>query len=128
MAWGIGVDLVEPERLQQRMTAHPDLVDQLFTVGEQRYCQEQLYPSQHFAARFCAKEAVVKAMGVDGWDPLEVEIRPGDPAPLVHLYGDMAQHAARLDVQVSISLSHLPAMAIAMAIAVPRLQSLPLYG
>lgn len=124
MAWGIGVDLVEPERLQQRMAAHPDLVDQLFTAREQRYCQEQSYPSQHFAARYCAKEAVVKAMGVDGWDPLEVEIGPGDPVPLVHLLGDMAQHATRLDVDVSISLSHLPAMAIAMAIAVPRSQSL----
>lgn len=122
MAWGVGVDLVEPERLQQRMAAHPDLVDELFTAGEQRYCHEQSDPSQHFAARFCAKEAVVKAMGVDGWDPLEIEIRPGDPAPLVHLHGDMARHAARLDVEISISLSHLPAIAIAMAIAVPRLQ------
>jgi holo-[acyl-carrier protein] synthase len=125
MTWGVGVDLVEPGRLQQRMVAHPGLVDELFTVGEQHYCHEQSDPSQHFAARFCAKEAVVKALGVDGWDPLEVEIKPGDPAPLVQLHGDMAEHAVRLDVEISISLSHLPAMAIAVAIAVPRSRAAP---
>ena len=123
--WGVGVDLVEPERLQQRMEAHPDLEHELFTAAEQRYCHDQADPAQHFAARFCAKEAVVKAMRVDGWDPLEVEIRAGDPAPLVHLLGDMAKHAAALDVDVSVSLTHLPAMAMAVAIAVPRERSTP---
>lgn len=120
MAWGVGVDLVEPERLQKRLDARPDLVHELFTADEQQYCREQWDPAQHFAARFCAKEAVVKAMRVDGWDPLEVEIAPGDPAPLVHLHGAMARHAAALDVVISVSLTHLPAMAAAIAMAVPR--------
>jgi holo-[acyl-carrier protein] synthase len=102
------------------MTAHPDLVNVLFTAAEQQYCREQSDPSQHFAARFCAKEAVVKALRIDGWDPLEVEVLPGDPAPLVRLHGDIAEQAAVLDVQVSVSLTHLPALAMAAAIAVPR--------
>jgi holo-[acyl-carrier protein] synthase len=120
MRWGVGVDLLEPQRLQQRMAARPDLVHELFTAAEQQYCNEQWNPSQHFAARFCAKEAIVKALHADGWDPLEVEIKPGDPAPLVHLHGDMADYAEALDVEISVSLTHLPEMAAAVAIAVPR--------
>lgn len=119
MTWGVGVDLIEPVRLQQRMSARPELVHELFTVEEQQYCQDQWDAPQHFAARFCAKEAVVKALGVDGWDPLEVEIRPGDPAPAVLLHGDIARHAAELSVEIRISLTHLPAMAAAVAMVIP---------
>lgn len=120
MTWGVGVDLLEPQRLLQRIAARPDLVHELFTAAEQQYCNEQWNPSQHFAARFCAKEAVVKALHADGWDPLEVEIRPGDPAPVAYLHGGMAEYAEALDVEVSVSLTHLPGMAAAVAIAVPR--------
>jgi holo-[acyl-carrier protein] synthase len=122
MSWGVGVDLVEPRRLEKRLAKHPDLMHELFTVGELAYCNGQWNPSQHFAGRFCAKEAVVKALGVDGWDPLDVEISPGDPAPLVRLHGELAEHAVALNVEVQISITHLPAMAAAVAIAVPKEQ------
>lgn len=125
MTWGVGVDLADPQHLARRMAEHADLVHELFTAAEQKYCREQWDPPQHFAARFCAKEAVVKALRVDGWDPLEVEIEAGDPAPQVHLHGAMAAHAATLEVEISVSLTHLPAMAAAVAIAVPRHQSTP---
>jgi holo-[acyl-carrier protein] synthase len=102
------------------MTAHPELVHQLFTTEEQAYCMAQSDPSQHFAARFCAKEAVIKALALDGWAPLELEIVDGDPAPSVRLFGDIAKHAEALNVHVNISLTHLPAMAMAVAMAIPR--------
>jgi holo-[acyl-carrier protein] synthase len=120
VSWGIGVDLVEPDRLQQRIEARPALVGELFTEAEQRYCEEQADPFQHYAARFCAKEAVVKALRIDGWDPLEIEIVEGDPAPAVHFHGDLATGSETADVEVTISLTHLPAMAMAVALAVPR--------
>jgi holo-[acyl-carrier protein] synthase len=104
------------------MVAHPKLVHDLFTVEEQTYCLSQSHPSQHFAARFCAKEAIVKALGIDGWDPLELEILPGDPAPVVRLYGDIAEIVALLQVDLKVSLSHLPSMAIATAFATPLTQ------
>jgi holo-[acyl-carrier protein] synthase len=119
MNWGLGIDLLEPERLRRRVTARPDLVHELFTPAEQQYCNDKWDPWQHFAGRYCAKEAVVKALRVDGWDPLEVEIEPGDPDPRVRLYGDMAAHAEALGVEVLISMTHLPAMAAATAMAVP---------
>jgi len=125
MGWGIGIDMIEPSRVKQRLTANPGLLDELFTPSEQSYCRDQSDPSQHLAARFCAKEAVVKALGVDGWDPLDLEILAGDPAPRVHLLGDIADRAEALDVDISISLTHVPAMAMAIAIAIPRNQSAP---
>lgn len=120
MNWGVGVDIVEPDRLRQRMASNPGLIHQLFTVAEQSYCNEQYDPIQHLAARFCAKEAVIKALGLDGWEPLEVEIQPGDPVPEPRFHGDMARRMEMLDVEVRISISHLPSLAVAIAMAVPR--------
>lgn len=125
MGWGIGVDSIEPARLRDRLEGHPGLVDDLFTASEQGYCRDQSDPYQAFAGRFCAKEAVVKALRVDGWDPLEIEIEPGDPAPLVSLHGDVALHADTLDVELCLSLTHLPMLATAIAMAIPRGQSNP---
>ena len=119
MSWSVGIDLVEPDRLEARMTANPGLADQLFTPAEQDYCRGQFHPYQHYAGRFCAKEAIVKALRIDGWDPLEIEILPGEPAPNVFLRGDVADRATRLGVKVIISLTHLPSMAAATAMAIP---------
>jgi len=123
MGWGIGVDSVEPARLRARVEGHPELLGELFTPAEQEYCRDQSDPYQALAGRFCAKEAVVKALRVDGWDPLEIEIDPGDPAPSVRLHSDVALHADALDVDVFLSLTHVPMLATAVAMAVPRSRS-----
>jgi len=120
MNWGIGVDSLEPGRLRARIEGHPELLGELFTVPEQEYCHDESDPYQAFAPRYCAKEAVVKALSIDGWDPLEIEVTAGDPAPSVHLYGDVAEHAEALGVDVIISLTHLPMLATAVALVVPR--------
>lgn len=115
----VGIDMLEPERLQQRMDRHPDLRADLFSEAELRYCDTQPYPAQHLAARFCAKEAVIKALGIDGFDPHDVEILDGGP-PRVRLRGEVLHRATQLDVEVSISLTHLETMAAAVALALPR--------
>jgi holo-[acyl-carrier protein] synthase len=117
---GVGVDAVEPARLQQRLERNPSLEAELFTVGERAYCASQARPIEHLAVRFCAKEAVVKALALDGFDPLEVEVLDPAPAPVIQLHGDVAARAAALGVHVVISLTHLESIAIAVAIAERR--------
>ncbi len=110
---------MEPHRLRARLAHTPGLQATLFTDHEVDYCNSQSEPILHLAARFCAKEAVIKALGVDGWDPLDVEIIGGGPEVAVRLHGAVAETAARLAVTVSISMTHLTGLAGAVALAVP---------
>jgi len=115
----VGIDLVEPARLAERLQYNESLGATLFTDQERAYCEDQHQPIEHLAARFCAKEAVIKALGIDGWDPLEVEILGGGPDVEVQLHGDVAAAAARLGVTVTVSMTHLSSLAGAVALARP---------
>lgn len=115
----IGIDLVEPDRLAERMERTPTLAASLFTPGELAYSEAQAHPAEHLAARFCAKEAVVKALGMDGFDPLDVEIVAGGAEVGLDLHGTALARAAELNVTVSISMSHLGSVAAAVAQATP---------
>ena len=75
-------------------------------------------PGQHLAARFCAKEAVTKALRMDVLRPLEIEVvRAAGGAPLVRLHGAAAERAAALGLQVHVSLTHEQDLAAAVAVA-----------
>ncbi len=113
----IGIDLVDPERLQARLDGSPDLADELFHPGERAYSRTQPAEIESLAARFAAKEAVIKALGVDGFDPLDVEVIDGGERCTLRLHGEVAERARVLGVTVTISLSHLPNMATAVAMA-----------
>lgn len=115
----IGIDVVEPSRLRQHLEARPDLRTTLFTAAELAYCDAQHQPEQHLAARYCAKEAVAKALALDTFDPLDIEVVLGDPAPTVRLARSAQDRADELNVSVRISLSHVVALATAVALAVP---------
>src|SRR5712691_1933890 len=92
----IGLDLVDPARLQKRLERNADLAHELFHEGELAYCRQQAEPYQHLAARFSAKEAVIKALGIDGWDPLEIEVVGGGEQTGLRLHGQVAERAASL--------------------------------
>jgi holo-[acyl-carrier protein] synthase len=113
----IGLDLLEPARLKARLEHTAGLDRELFHASELAYCQRQADPYQHLAARFAAKEAVIKALGIDGWDPLEIEIVGGGEHTAISLHGDVAARAATLGVEVTVSLSHVSAVAGAVALA-----------
>lgn len=115
----IGLDLVDTARLQERLEKDYDLARELFHEAELAYCHEQASPYEHLAARFGAKEAVIKALGIDGWDPLDVEIVGGGEQTRLRLHGEVAERAAALGVAVAISLTHLPGLAGAVALATP---------
>ena len=114
---GIGIDLLEIERLERALERRPALAHRLFTDGERAYAAARARPGQHLAARFCAKEAVAKALKLQAWSFLDVEVLGGDGPPEVRLHGAAASRAAALGVQVNVSLTHTHREAAAVAVA-----------
>jgi holo-[acyl-carrier protein] synthase len=122
---GIGVDVVEIERVRAAL-AHATRGDRfkrrVFTAGEQAYCDARKGWAQSYAARFAAKEAVMKALGASGpwgfpWLEIEVvSVESGVPG--IRLSGDAAARAVALGAaRVHVSLSHDRKTAVAQAIA-----------
>jgi holo-[acyl-carrier protein] synthase len=116
---GVGIDLLEIERMERALARRPRLAERLFTAAERAAAEARTRPGQHLAARFCAKEAVVKALALESWDPHDIEIvGGGDGPPDVRLSGRVAAAAARLGMGVAISLTHSRDTAGAVAILV----------
>src|SRR5690554_6741852 len=87
---GIGIDLCEVDRMRTALVRTPSLRERLFTIGEMAYCDLRRDPSERYAARFAAKEAVLKAMGLGlgacRWVDIEVH-RASSGAPSLELHG-----------------------------------------
>jgi holo-[acyl-carrier protein] synthase len=114
---GVGIDLLEIERLERALERRPRLAERLFTEIERDYAASQARPGQHLAARFCAKEAVAKALGLEYLSWREVEVVSQGGKPTVRLSGSAAARAQALGVQVEVSLTHTGRDAAAVAIA-----------
>lgn len=124
-AAGVGVDLVEVQRIQDMLADKGGHVyERLLTPDERAYCESRPDPATHVAVRLAAKEAVYKALqgseaarGI-GWRDIEV-IRAADGRPDVALSGLAAARAAELGVsRVLLSLSHTHQAAVAVAVLV----------
>jgi holo-[acyl-carrier protein] synthase len=114
----VGIDLLEIERLERALERRPKLAERLFTDAEREYAAARARPGQHLAARFCAKEAVAKALRLDAWSFRDVEVvNDPDGVPSIVLHGAVAARADELGVQVSVSLTHSRRDAAAVAIA-----------
>ena len=114
----IGLDLLEIDRLERALERRPHLAERLFTPGERAYAAGKARPGQHLAARFCAKEAVAKALGLEAWAFRDVEVVATAAAPDVHLSGAAAARAEQLGTKVAVSLTHTETTAGATAILV----------
>jgi holo-[acyl-carrier protein] synthase len=112
---GIGIDLLEIERLERALERRPRLAQRLFTEAELEYAGARARPGQHLAARFCAKEAVAKALGLDGWAFRDVEVVAGGGPPSVRLRGAPAGRAAGREVALSLTHTRTTAGAVAIA-------------
>ena len=120
-----GVDLVELDRLQRMIERHGDrALSRVYTPAELVHCRGRV---PELAARFAAKEAVSKALGVglrimarDGINWHDVETLPDAKGkPVLLLRGRAAVRAAELDLTVwSISLSHARDVAVAFVVAI----------
>jgi holo-[acyl-carrier protein] synthase len=116
----VGIDLLEIERLERALDRRPRLAERLFTDHERDYAASRARPGQHLAARFCAKEAVAKALELEAWSFRDIEVTSAGGAPQVTLHGAVQQRAAELGVIVHISLTHTRNDAGAVAIASPH--------
>ncbi len=121
---GVGTDLVHVPRIEEVLARHPGFAARVYTPTEIAYCEQHRVPGPRYAARFAAKEAVLKALGTGlarGMRWQDVEILAG-PArrPVVRLHGAVAETARRLGVrEVQISLSHAGEYALACAVTEP---------
>lgn len=115
MPAGVGIDLLEIDRLERALARHPRLAQRVFTDAERAYAAARARPARHLAARFAAKEAVVKALGLSGGFGLrDIEVLEGRP-PAVRLSGRAEEAAAGLAVKISLTHSRDFAAAVAMA-------------
>jgi holo-[acyl-carrier protein] synthase len=114
---GVGVDVVEIDRFAAALERRPRLAERCFTPDEAAYCASRAYPPQHFAARFAAKEAVGKALGIGMTRWREVEVVRGRGAPSIRLHGRYAARAEQLKAgRVHVSLTHGRDSAVAFAV------------
>jgi holo-[acyl-carrier protein] synthase len=113
---GVGIDLLDVERLERALRRRPRLAERLFTEAEREYAAARARPGMHLAARFCAKEAVAKALGLTAWSFRDVEVVATEGAPEVRLSGSAARRADELGVSASVSLTHTDALAAAVAL------------
>ncbi len=113
---GLGIDLLEIRRLERVLERHPRLAERIFTDAERRYASGRARPGRHLAARFAAKEAVVKALGLSGGLRLrEIEVVAGAP-PTVRLSGRAAEAATGARLEISMSHSREYAAAVARTV------------
>lgn len=120
---GIGTDIIEVERIASLLERHEDsFLDRVFTAEETRYCSQHKASSQHFAGRWAAKEAALKALGTGWakgiqWTDIEVTNLAGG-APQIELHGAAREHAAEKGIrEMKISISHCKSFAVACVIA-----------
>ncbi|MCL2632444.1 MAG: holo-ACP synthase [Coriobacteriia bacterium] len=119
---GLGVDIIEIERLQKAFARVPRMRDRLFTAAEIEYAEAKARPIVHYALFFAAKEAVLKALGTGfrgmGWTDVEVRhSERGRPYP--HLEGEARLEAMRQGVvSIELSLSYTHQVGVASAVAI----------
>jgi holo-[acyl-carrier protein] synthase len=114
---GVGIDLLEVARLERALERRPRLAERLFTEAEREYAAGHARPVMHLAARFCAKEAVAKALGLTAWSFRDVEVVATGAAPEVRLSGSAAARAEELGVSgATVSLTHTSGLAAAVAV------------
>lgn len=121
MILGTGIDIVEVERIGKALEGSSSMVNRVFTEGEREYCEQRKNRNQHFAGRFAAKEAALKALGT-GWNEgirwQDVEITAdakGKPELSFHrraeeIFRQMGASSAH------VTITHAEAYAVAMVV------------
>ena len=122
MITGLGVDIVEIDRMRVALARHPGMRERLFSAEERAYCEKRNRPEIHYALRFAAKEAVLKALGsgFSGMRFTDVEVvrdPSGRPVPILKgRAATLAEEYGVIEMHLSLSFTHTTAVASAVAI------------
>ena len=118
MIFGIGTDMIEVERVAEKIGKNSGFRELVFSKKEIAYCEAKTNKYEHYAARFAAKEAFFKALGT-GWKNgtafNEIEITNDETGkPVISLLGETAISIAGMKLgKILVSISHLKTMASA---------------
>ncbi len=122
MIVGIGIDAVDVCRFKNSMEKYGErMLARLFTPVEQEYCRRFVSPVEHFAVRFAAKEAFLKAIGTGKshhirWHDIEI-VNENSGKPNLVIYGEAAKICNELGGRtLCVSLSHSQQVAVAVVI------------
>jgi len=124
MVIGTGIDIVEVARIKRAaLQWKGSFLNKVFTRHEQAYAAQRAKTYQHLAARFAAKEAVLKAFGGGrgkgiAWTDIEIRNAPSGQ-PIIRLHGRMKMLHTELRVgSIAVSMSHTRTYAVASVIVV----------
>lgn len=118
----IGTDITEVSRIKKIVETHPQFISRIYTTAEIRYCRQKRNSYQHFAARFAAKESVMKAVGAGWlqglqWKDIEIVNLPSGE-PRINAYGSLKKLMVQKGIKsFLVSLSHCKDYATAMVVA-----------
>jgi holo-[acyl-carrier protein] synthase len=121
MIIGTGIDIIEVSRVAQKIEKENGFKQMIFSPAEIEFCESKQHKDQHYAARFAAKEAFLKATGFGltlGYELKEIEVMNGESGkPFLRLMGNFKERAIinRWN-KMHLSLSHVQAMACAVVI------------
>jgi holo-[acyl-carrier protein] synthase len=115
----VGIDIIETARIKGVLERHPQrFLDRVYTEWEQAYCRRNVL---HLAGRWAAKEAVSKVLGLGvrgvGWREIEIRrTRMGQPTVTLHGRAEQRARAIGLREPLSVSISHIRDLAVAVAV------------
>lgn len=121
MIKGIGIDIIEIDRIRRAIEKNDKFIDRVFTVNEKKAFEEKNHSPQTIAGYFAAKEAVSKALGTGisnmQWKDIEI-LKDPSGKPYVRLYNNAENLAYSIGIdKIFISISHSRENAVALAIA-----------
>ena len=121
---GIGTDITECLRIARMVDRHAEMfIERVYTPREAQYCRSQKQSTESFTGRWCAKEAILKALGTGwrrgiAWRDMEI-LNDQAGRPIVELSGGTLEVAEQLGVtEILITISHCHTHATATAVAV----------
>lgn len=121
MIIGTGIDIIEVDRIGEKVANSAGFREKIFSPEEIRYCESTAHTSQHYAARFAAKEAFLKAIGKGmtiSHDLFEIEVCQDESGkPSLRLHGNFRELARQNRWnKIHVSISHVQTMACAVVI------------
>jgi holo-[acyl-carrier protein] synthase len=121
MIVGIGIDMIEVDRVTEKIDKDHGFKEKIFSASEIKFCESKLNRGENYAARFAAKEAFLKATGQGltlSYNLCDIEIASDQNGkPLMVLKGTFEQKASECNwTKIHVSLSHLKTVACAVVI------------